>query len=369
MPRRILVLSPSTDMYGSDRALLTSLPALTTRAEVTVAVPTDGPLIAELEARGARVILTPDFAIRRRVLSPIGLLQWSGRIARTLRILRTEIKGGTDLVYVNTTAVLFFPLIRLLGGKSILLHVHERARGGKWEQRIINATARFASVVIANSEFTAGHLGQVSERTRIVYNGVDVPATNPVQDRTSEPFTIVCVGRLHPKKGQHLLLEAVRSAVAAGADWKLRLHGDALGEHRELEDQLRATASQADLAGRVEFAGYSSDTDSLYRDADVSVVPSVDPEEFSLVAAEGQARGLATIVTGPGGATEVIADGKTGYVVAPDAGAIREKLELLANDRDLAASLGAAGYDRVSANFQDENMIEALGKVLDELLE
>ena len=369
MTRRILVLSPSTDMYGSDRALLTAYPALAERGEVVVAVPVEGPLIAELEARGARVVLTPDFAIRRRVLHPLGLIRWIGRVLQTLRMLRRETRAGVDLVYVNTTAVLFFPLIRLITRSPILLHVHERARGGALEQRIINLTARFAHVVIANSQFTAEHLGPVQRRTRIVYNGVDVPDVNPAGQRDdADRFTIVCVGRLHPKKGQHLLLEAVRDAVDRGADWQLRLHGDALDEHAELEAELRALAAGPALDGRVEFAGYSSDTDGLYEAADVSVVPSVDPEEFSLVAAEGQARGLATIVTGPGGATEVIADGETGFVVEPTSASIRSKLEVLAADRELSRRLGRAGYERIRTNFGDRNMIDALGAVLDEVI-
>jgi glycosyltransferase involved in cell wall biosynthesis len=369
MTRRILVLSPSTDMYGSDRALLTGLPALTQRADVIVAVPVEGPLIAELERQGIGVIVTPDFAIRRRVLSPVGLVLWVGRVLQTLRILRRETRLGVDLIYVNTTAVLFFPLLRLLGRRPILLHVHERARGGVWEQRIINFTARFATKVIANSRFTAGHLGPVKDRTEIVYNGVDVPDRIPCATRSAaDVFTIVCVGRLHPKKGQTLLLEAVRSAVADGADWRIRFHGDALPEHESIEAELRAIAAAETLSGRVEFAGYSHDTDSLYADADVSVVPSVDPEEFSLVAAESQARGLATIVTGPGGSTEVIADGETGFVVDPDAGQLRDRLETLADDRALAARFGAAGHRRMQQRFQGKNMIDRLGAVLDDLM-
>ena len=55
----------------------------------------------------------------------------------------------------------------------------------------------------------------------------------------------------------------------------------------------------------------------MYCDADVCVVPSVVPEEYSMVCLEAQAFGRPVIATGPGGPSEVIADGVTGLIVRP----------------------------------------------------
>ena len=56
----VLVAHPSADLYGSDRVLLETIDGLRrSGARVLVALPSPGPLVAELERRGAAVILSP----------------------------------------------------------------------------------------------------------------------------------------------------------------------------------------------------------------------------------------------------------------------------------------------------------------------
>ena len=51
--RAVLFAHPSADMYGSDRVLLESLTAMVARGwRVDVALPDQGPLVPEIEARG-----------------------------------------------------------------------------------------------------------------------------------------------------------------------------------------------------------------------------------------------------------------------------------------------------------------------------
>ncbi|MCH7789125.1 MAG: glycosyltransferase family 4 protein, partial [Acidobacteria bacterium] len=106
-----------------------------------------------------------------------------------------------------------------------------------------------------------------------------------------------------------------------------------------------------------------------YLSADVVVGPSVQPEEFSLVAAEGQMRGLAAVVTGPGGVCEVIADGETGLVVAPnDVGALTDALRTLAEQPDLRAAMGVAGRKRMIERFSAQRYRSDLARVVAEAI-
>lgn len=181
---------------------------------------------------------------------------------------------------------------------------------------------------------------------------------------------LVCVARLHPKKGQWILMEAVDRLVAEGHDIALDLVGDALPEHVGLERELRAQAARPRLAGRVTFHGYMSDVDPVYRRAHVVVVPSVDPEEFSLVAAEGQMRGLAAVVTGPGGVSEVVSDGETGYVVpAADVDSLANAIRRLLTDHSLRERFGAAARERMLAHFTVDHYRRRVAVVVDGLVE
>lgn len=343
-------------------------------------MPEHGPLVEAARSLGADVEVHRDFALRRRYLSPGALPGWAFDVARVAASLAKRHRGRVDLVYVNTVAVPLVPVLGLLGA-PVLLHVHERARGSVWQQRLIAAAAdRFSDLIVTNSEFTASTLGSVRSPIEVVYNGVDVPAV--VADRTLgvgageadstgepvAPLQVVCVGRLHPKKGQWVLLDAARIAAERGSrPWTVHFFGEALPEHAELKADL---IRQADaLPWEVVFHGYVADTDDMYRGMDVSVVPSVDPEEFSLVCAESQVRGLPVVTTGPGGAAEVVAHESTGFVVAPDdSRALADRLMALAGDDVLRARLGAEGRRRVEEKFSVDRYADEVGRVVDTLL-
>jgi len=363
----IVVLSPSTDLYGSDRSLLAAIPALAEQHDVLIAVPQEGPMIARARELGARVEVVPDFALRRRHLRPAAFPFWLKDLASAQRRVAKMVDGRPAMVYVNTLAVALLPVLKRSFGAPVVVHVRERATGSQWEQKILNASvARYADLVVANSAFTASTLtGVASHRIEVVHNGTDVPDAPAPEAPLDGPLEITCVGRLHPKKGQWVLLEAVRRAVEDGADWRVHLFGNALAEHADLETSLRRQAELPALEGRVEFHGYVADLEKFYERRHVSVIPSVLPEEFSRVCAESQARALPVVATGPGGISEVMVHGETGFIVEPDnPTALRRSLETLDADRLLARKMGAAGRQRMKDRFTEEHYADGIRRVV-----
>jgi len=186
----------------------------------------------------------------------------------------------------------------------------------------------------------------------------------------------VAAGQIRPSAGRLLLQGRDVTGVSsdalarAGRPWELHLFGDSLPEHRDIEHDLRGRSASGELPGPVTFHGFVDDTDAVYDQIDVSVVPSVRPEEFSLVAAEGQVRGCATVVTGPGGVAEVVIDGITGLVVPPsDPDALAVALTSLDDDREMLERLARAGADRVRERFSEEVYQRRMGELLDEVME
>ena len=121
-------------------------------------------------------------------------------------------------------------------------------------------------------------------------------------DRSTRP-TVVYVGKLSEQKGVHLLLEALR-----GLDVRAIVVG--FGPQRaDLE------RSAADMGLDVLFTGplQHRHLAHLWAAADVSVVPSVFPEAFGMVAAEAAATGCPPIVARHSGLAEV-ADGIAGFL-------------------------------------------------------
>lgn len=84
---------------------------------------------------------------------------------------------------------------------------------------------------------------------------------------------------------------------------------------------------------------------------------------------EAMAAGLPVVATGVGGSPEVVVDGVTGLLVPPgDAAALADALTRLAQDPDLRHEMGAAGKQRVEAQFSLSSTVAALNNLYEELL-
>jgi phosphatidylinositol alpha-1,6-mannosyltransferase len=135
---------------------------------------------------------------------------------------------------------------------------------------------------------------------------------------------VVCVGRLVPRKGQDMLIDALASLDGDYHDAQLALVGGG-----RLAGELAERAAAAGLADRVHMPGEVSSEELLswLRAADVFAGPSrtrlrgLEVEGFGIVFAEAALTGLPVIAGRSGGAPEAVEHGETGFVVdahAPD---------------------------------------------------
>ncbi|MEN6606120.1 MAG: glycosyltransferase family 4 protein, partial [Bryobacteraceae bacterium] len=91
--------------------------------------------------------------------------------------------------------------------------------------------------------------------------------------------------------------------------------------------------------------------DDLYERCDLLAGPS-RYESFGLIFVEAMARGKAVVGTTAGGIPEVIQDGETGLLVAPDdPAALSEAIVSLLRDDEYRERLGRAGYGRYHSEF------------------
>lgn len=201
---------------------------------------------------------------------------------------------------------------------------------------------RLADVIVCNSEYTRRSFLQQGfdpDKVVSVLYGCDTSAFRPA---TKEPdqFTVLFAGRERLRKGFLDLADAARS-----------LPGTAQVLVTGSPDEL-STAAVADVDATVTFLGPVTPDlmPSIYRRSSVFVLPSLS-EGFGLVVTEAMAAGLPVIVSDHTGAGEVVTDGVNGFVVpAADPDAIADRLQTLAADPDLRASMGAAARRAAVAN-------------------
>jgi glycosyltransferase involved in cell wall biosynthesis len=158
---------------------------------------------------------------------------------------------------------------------------------------------------------------------------------------------VLCVGRLVPRKGQAILLEAL-ALLQGKVDVRLTLAGSG-----PAEESLRQAADRLGVAGAVTFAGPVSQDDlpALLAKHDVFCLPSF-AEGLPVVLMEAMAVGLPVVSTPIAGVPELVTDGSTGLLVPPGrADALAEALSALATDDGLVQKLAAAGRQVVEEGF------------------
>ena len=351
----VLVAHPSPDLYGSDRMLLESVDGLREAGHrVVVTVPRPGPLLAELAARGVRTAVIDVPVLRKSLLSPPGLLRFAAGTLRALPavfgLLRRERPAA---VYVNTVTIpLWFAAARLTG-RPVLGHVHEAEEGVPRPVRAALALPLLlAATVVVNSRASGAALDVVPglrRKVRLLYNGVPGPAAD--LPAPAGAARLVLVGRLSPRKGTDVAVDAVALLRAEGRDVTLDLAGSVFPGYEWYEERLRAQVAAHGLGDAVRFLGFVPSVWEAHAAGDVVLVPSrVEP--FGNTAVEGQLAGRPVVVSGTQGLVEIVEHGKTGLVVPPgDPAALAGALRTLLDDPAYAAELAAAGREEARRRF------------------
>ncbi|KPF62547.1 hypothetical protein IP69_20480 [Bosea sp. AAP35] len=176
------------------------------------------------------------------------------------------------------------------------------------------AALRYARAVVATSPATkrllVAEFGVPEARITVAVPGVD-PAPRASGGPEDRPLQILAVGSIVPRKGYHLLVEAL--AALHGRDWHLTIIGAADRSPDTVRD-LTAQIASAGLTDRISLAGAVDHAAlaSAYGAADLFVLPSLF-EGYGMVLTEALARGLPIVCTTGGAAAET----------APDAAALK----------------------------------------------
>jgi glycosyltransferase involved in cell wall biosynthesis len=201
-----------------------------------------------------------------------------------------------------------------------------------------------------------------------IYKGHDISwYQNPPADLSGlrlpeDAVTVSLVANLRPRKGLHVLMEATRH-ISPDLPLHLLLVGASPDDPR-LHEQLAAAAHPE----RVHALGYRDDAPEVSGASDMVVLPTTKREGLSRAILEGMAYGRPAVVTSTGGNTELVADGKSGFVVPPsDPVALGKAIEKLARDKALRERFGAEAKRRIQTLFNVEQGVAKTLEVYREL--
>jgi len=237
---------------------------------------------------------------------------------------------------------------RLTGRKAFVSDLG----GGGWDISSYISTDRWYHGHLHISEYSRKVFGHTSKTwAEVIYGGVDTGIFSP-ESCASARDTVLFVGRLLPHKGVDYLVRAIPENM------RLELIG------QPYDERFVADLHQLAKGKQVIFRHACTDDDlvAAYRKALCVVLPSVYrncygdeskiPELLGQTLIEGMACGVPAVCTNVASMPEVVQDGITGFVVAPnDPDSLREKLIWLKEHAAAAAAMGAAARQRVLDRF------------------
>jgi glycosyltransferase involved in cell wall biosynthesis len=253
-----------------------------------------------------------------------------------------------DLLEFNRhlKSVSSIPVIALVHHLKYLEPVSHPAEEREKERKFLTA----CDGVIANSNSTSERVAElgIGLPTLVAYPGSDrvAPAPDFRRELPKAVINLLFVGILIPRKGVHLLLDAL--GELSHYSWRLRIVGDETLDVSYVES-LREGALR--LGNRVEFLGRVTpeELSEIYLDSDIFILPSYF-EGYGIVVAEAVLHLLPTIASKVGGIPEIVQDGKEGILVPPgDKSALKQALQdFLEHPEHLAPFIEACAVRRHS---------------------
>jgi glycosyltransferase involved in cell wall biosynthesis len=317
---------------GSERHLLTLLPALAERGVEPAFVGLDDPawdsepFYRELERVETVRVKAP------RDLDPA----LTPRLRRALRRLRPDVVH-THLVHADVYGALATPA-PLVSTK----HNDDPFRAGPFrfiERALIRRASRIIAITEALKRFNVERVGLPAEKIDVVPYGLDEPPApwgeNPPLDLPDRPL-VACICRLVPQKGVDVAVRAMK-----GLDATLIVLGEG-PERTRLESLAHELGVDLRLPGRV------PDVAAVLRDADALVHP-VRWEGFGLALLEAMLSGLPVVASRVSSVPEIVVDGETGLLVpADDPPSLHRALRRVLEE---PGDLGANGLQRARTEF------------------
>jgi glycosyltransferase involved in cell wall biosynthesis len=179
-----------------------------------------------------------------------------------------------------------------------------------------------------------------------------------------DTFVVVCTARAVPRKGVHVLFDAI-DRLPPGLNIHFLLAG------RQMDNpQYSQMVAENSYAENIHLFGFLKRMPWIVPNCDVNVLPSLRREGLPRGIIEGMIGGAVPIVTDSGGSPELVQDGKSGFVVPPgEAQPIADRILELYEDRELLKRLSDGAQERIRNDFTVEETARQTMALYRELLE
>ncbi|MGI8759052.1 MAG: glycosyltransferase family 4 protein [Acidimicrobiales bacterium] len=312
---------------------------------------------------------------RQRVLVPTPAL------VRRIDALAEEV--GASLVVLDPALPLGLLGRRLQRPYVVLLHGAELTVPGRLpgSRELLRGVLRGAAHVVSGGNYVGREAEKVAGCAlpqTLVPPGVDAARFRPLDARGREEARasfglpvegrlVLGLSRLVPRKGLDVLVRAATLLAPSRPDLMVAIGGSGR-QAGYLGRAVAKSGAPVRLLGRVA----ESSLPLLFGAADVFVMPcrnrwgGLEQEGFGIVFLEAASAAVPSVAGESGGATEAVADNRTGLVVRHprDPTAVAAAVGRLLDDADLRRRMGLEGRRRAVAEFGYDHLARRLADAL-----
>jgi len=294
------------------------------------------------------------------------------RLARFIRKFDIHLVHCNNGIFENFAAVFAARLVNVpcvsdvKGGEPLLKM--ERLFSA-WIRRII---------VLNRAMFDHYSAAFDNDRVRLVFECVDLDSVkNPNTSKIQKEFDIkpntFCVGtfaRLVEGKGIPEFIKTAAEVTKTMKNAHFFIVGDAASGNSDLQQELAVLARELGADKHITFTGWRNDVSDIMSAMNLVLqISTTFPEGMPLAPIEAMALRKPVVVSNIAGYTDIVDDGKLGFVVpAGDVRGLVDAVLRIANDKVLAERLGASGQQKVLEQFDAKIRARRVQEIYDELL-
>ncbi|MFN0205441.1 MAG: glycosyltransferase [Planctomycetota bacterium] len=311
--RQMIELSRGMQKYGFETILATGEPA-----------EWEGDLRPEAQAHGIEVITIPGLSSRVKLVSDgrafVSLVSLMKRLRPQLLHTHTAKAGALGRLAARAAGVK--PRVHTFHG-TVFDHYFSAA-ASKWIIHIEKRLAKTTDRIVAVSHAVADELDRIGlpqEKIRVIEPVIDLEPFLSIQSRNI-PFRTECgagdgdiligwIGRFVKIKDPLAFIEAASIAAADRNHLRFVMIGGG-----PLQDEMQQKAQRLKIDGRIVFLPFQPRMAEAYAGLDLLVSTS-QKEGMPVAVLEAMAAAVPVVATAVGGTVELIADERSGFLVAP----------------------------------------------------
>ncbi len=305
--------------------------------------------------------------------------QIQDRINKIAQIIHSE---RIDLVFTNTSVILDGAIAAKICQIPHVWHVLELwSYDPNLKPKAIGGLPTFFSIMDLFSDKMIGVSNAVkddilqyieTDKVDVIYTGIKVPNVTREQQEVRQSLgldhrspVVFFAGELSQRKGILTLIRSIPTVIEKFPKTKFVICGSDGGQAERAEQLI----TEYGIQEQVHLLGFRTDVIDILNISDLFVLPS-EADPLPVVVLEAMALGKPVVATCSGGASEMVSDSVTGFLVpVNDPKSMSDAILNVLSRSDFGSSLGEEAYHRFLSMFSVSTYVSSFESLFEQLID